>query len=114
MNAANPAPMKQTASRIAAIDWMRGLVMVLMVIDHAAMAFNRHHIDRDSAVYPDASVMDLPALEFFTRWITHLCAPSFVFLAGTALALSVERRVARGIDSWEIDRGILVRAAIIV
>jgi uncharacterized membrane protein len=113
MNAASLAPKKQTASRIATIDWMRGLVMVLMVIDHAAMAFNRHHIDRDSAVYPDASVMDLPAAEFFTRWITHLCAPSFVFLAGAALALSVERRVLRGINAWEIDKSILIRGAII-
>lgn len=67
--------------------------MILMVIDHAAMAFNRHHIDRDSAVYANAALMDLPAAEFFTRWMTRLCAPSFVFLAGAALALSVERRV---------------------
>jgi uncharacterized membrane protein len=92
---------------------MRGLVMIFMVIDHAAMAFNRHHIDEDSAFYPHASVMDLPSAEFFTRWITHLCAPAFVFLAGTALALSVERRVVKGVDSWEIDRGILIRGAII-
>jgi uncharacterized membrane protein len=87
--------------------------MILMVIDHAAMAFNRHHIDQDSAVYPHATIMDLPAAEFFTRWITHLCAPSFVFLAGTALALSVERRVSKGVAAWEIDKGILLRGAII-
>jgi uncharacterized membrane protein len=101
------------AQRVASIDWMRGLVMILMVIDHAAMAFNRHHIDEDSAFYANASVMDLPAAEFFTRWITHLCAPAFVFLAGTALALSVERRAIKGIDSWEIDKAILIRGAII-
>jgi uncharacterized membrane protein len=92
---------------------MRGLVMILMVIDHAAMAFNRHHLDHDSAVYANAALMDLPAAEFFTRWVTHLCAPSFVFLAGTALALSVERRVVKGINAWEIDKGILIRGAII-
>ena len=99
--------------RVAAIDWVRGFVMILMVIDHSAMAFNHYHIDRDSALYPDASVMDLPAAEFFTRWVTHLCAPAFVFLAGTALALSVERRVIRGESPWRIDKGILIPGAIV-
>jgi uncharacterized membrane protein len=90
-------PENPISQRIACIDWMRGLVMVLMVVDHAAMAFDRHHLDEDSALYANAGTMALPAAEFFTRWITHLCAPSFVFLAGVALALSVERRAIRGV-----------------
>jgi uncharacterized membrane protein len=57
--------------------------------------------------------MALPAAEFLTRWVTHLCAPTFVFLAGTALALSVERQVLRGVEAWTIDRAILTRGAII-
>ena len=100
-------------TRIAAIDWMRGLVMVLMIVDHASMAFDGTHQPKDSALYPDAMTAALPAGEFFTRWMTHLCAPTFVFLAGLSLALSVERRVARGVPAWEIDRSILVRGAII-
>jgi len=109
---APPAPAK--SHRIAAVDWIRGFVMLLMIVDHASMAFDRNHLSHDSALYADALTMALPADEFFTRWMTHLCAPTFVFLAGTALALSVERRVAKGIDPWEIDRGILLRGAIIV
>ena len=101
------------AGRIASIDWMRGLVMILMVIDHASMAFDGHHVAQDSAFYADAMSMELPAGEFFTRWITHICAPTFVFLAGTALALSIERRVAKGIKAWEIDKYIITRGAII-
>jgi uncharacterized membrane protein len=101
------------ATRVAAIDWMRGLVMILMIIDHASMAFDGHHVAHDSAFYPDAMTMALPAGEFFTRWITHLCAPTFVFLAGTALALSIERRVAKGAKPWDIDKNILKRGAII-
>jgi uncharacterized membrane protein len=92
---------------------MRGLVMLLMVIDHASMAFDGFHLDEDSALYAGAATMALPAGEFFTRWITHLCAPTFLFLAGAALALSVERRVAKGEDGWHIDKGILMRGAII-
>jgi len=104
---------RRGAVRIATIDWMRGLVMLLMVIDHASMAFDGSHLSEDSAMYPEAATMALPAAEFFTRWITHLCAPTFVFLAGTALALSVERKVARGANAWEIDKQILTRGAII-
>ena len=118
MSAPNPrvtpaAPADRLRQRVAAIDWMRGLVMILMIVDHASMAFDGSHLAKDSAWYPDAATMALPAAEFFTRWITHLCAPTFVFLAGTSLALSIERRVLKGVDGWEIDRNILVRGAII-
>ncbi len=99
--------------RIATIDWMRGFVMLLMVIDHASMAFDGEHIAHDSAFFPDAGTMALPTAEFLTRWITHLCAPTFVFLAGTSLAISIERRVARGLPARDIDRNILIRGAII-
>ena len=100
------------SKRIAAIDWMRGFVMVLMVLDHVSMAYNAQHNSSDSAaLYVTGSA--LPEFEFFTRWISHLCAPVFVFLAGTALAISVERKVARGIDSWQIDKDVLLRGAFI-
>lgn len=108
------APASATKShRLAAIDWMRGFVMMLMIVDHASMAFDGDHVAEDSALYAGAATMALPAAEFFTRWMTHLCAPTFVFLAGTALALSIERRVTRGMSAWQIDRDILVRGAII-
>ena len=87
---------KRPSIRIAAIDWMRGLVMILMILDHASMAFDGDHLAKDSALYADAATMALPAGEFFTRWVTHICAPTFVFLAGLSLALSVERRMASG------------------
>lgn len=110
---ATPTIVTAKSTRIAAIDWMRGLVMVLMVIDHASMAFDGGHLDEDSAMYPGAATMALPAGEFLTRWLTHICAPTFVFLAGVALALSVERRVAKGVNAWAIDKNILTRGALI-
>ncbi len=108
-----PAAAGGKSPRIATIDWMRGLVMVLMIIDHASMAFDRDHLSHDSALYADAATMRLPAAAFFTRWITHICAPTFVFLAGTSLALSVERRVLKGMNAWAIDKSMLIRGAII-
>jgi len=99
--------------RLVAIDWLRGLVMVLMVVDHASMAFDGTHNPLDSAMYPDAMTAALPAGEFFTRWMTHICAPTFVFLAGLSLALSAERKVAKGVPAGDIDRFILTRGAFI-
>jgi len=101
--------------RIASIDWMRGWVMVIMLIDHASMAFDGAHkkIAMDSARFPQADAIALPGFDFFTRWIAHICAPTFVLLAGSALALSAERRLAKGMNGWDIDKGMLIRGAII-
>lgn len=106
-------PVIVDANRLAAIDWMRGLVMVLMAIDHASLAFNGGRLSGDSwyAHEPGAA---LPAAQFFTRWITHLCAPTFVFLAGTALALSFERRRLAGARDRDLDRHLFKRALVIL
>lgn len=103
------------SQRIASIDWMRGLVMVVMLIDHASMAFDGSHkeIAMDSARFADAGIIALPAFAFFTRWIAHICAPTFVLLAGTSLALSAEKRAAKGLNAWVIDKGMLIRGGII-
>ena len=100
------------SQRISAIDWMRGFVMIIMVLDHVSMAYNAGHLAKDSAANYVPG-MALPAAEFFTRWISHICAPVFVFLAGTALAISVERKLAKGYDSKVIDKDILLRGAFI-
>ena len=100
------------SKRIAAIDWMRGFVMIIMVLDHVSMVYNRDHLSTDSAVNYILGT-PLPAFEFFSRWISHICAPVFVFLAGTALAISVERKLSRGFDSKGIDKDILIRGAFI-
>ena len=73
--------------RLPALDWMRGIVRVLMATDHASEAFNANRTITDSVLmYNWEQALD--ALEFAYRWISHLCAPTFLFLAGAALALS--------------------------
>jgi len=101
-----------SSKRIASIDWMRGFVMVLMMLDHVSMYFDTAHSSKDSAA-SYISGTALPAFDFFSRWISHLCAPVFVFLAGTALAISIERKVAKGFDGRKIDRDILLRGGFI-
>ncbi len=107
-----PALAPQKKKRLASVDWMRGVVMVLMVIDHASMAYNGDRVSRDSAA-TFSQGDPIPHLEFFVRWITHLCAPTFLFLAGVALAISIERRVQRGMEAKKIDRDILTRGFLV-
>lgn len=98
--------------RLPAIDWMRGIAMVLMAIDHASAAFNAGRLSTDSFfLYTPGTA--LPAAQFWTRWITHICAPTFLFLAGTAVALSIAKRLQSGSDAWSIDRHLLTRGLII-
>ena len=111
-NPSNAQPSLARPQRLASLDWMRGFVMILMIIDHASMAFNGSRLAVDSAGMYEIGTA-LPLDQFFTRWISHICAPTFVFLAGTALALSVERRLARGKSSWSIDRDMLIRGLFI-
>jgi uncharacterized membrane protein len=77
--------------RIRAIDWLRGLVIALMTVDHSGSVFDAAHMHGDTAALWKVG-SPLPAGEFLTRWITHLCAPTFFALAGASLALSAARR----------------------
>lgn len=70
-------------SRIDAIDVLRGLVMLLMALDHTR--------DFLTAGSFDPRDFNQPVL-FMTRWVTHICAPTFVFLVGLSLVLWQSRR----------------------
>jgi uncharacterized membrane protein len=78
-----------SSRRIAAVDVLRGLIMILMALDHTRDFFSK------AAVDPTDPMSSWPAL-FFTRWITHLCAPGFVALAGTSVYLQRQRGKTRG------------------
>jgi len=100
------------AKRLVAVDLLRGLVMVLMAVDHSSGVFNRGRVMLDGAFSWHAGT-PLPAAQFLTRWMTHVCAPTFVFLAGTSLALSTAHRLRKGESHASIDRHLLLRGAFI-
>lgn len=72
-----------TKERLNSVDLLRGLVMVIMVLDHVRDFF---HGTSQRISPEDLSKTD--SLLFFTRWITHFCAPVFVFLAGVGISFS--------------------------
>ena len=74
-----------TPSRLQAIDAFRGLIMIVMALDHVRDFFHR------SAFSPEDLARTTPVL-FFTRWITHFCAPGFAFMAGMGAFLWWSRR----------------------
>ncbi len=96
--------------RIRAIDWLRGLVIALMTVDHAGGVFDAAHMHGDAAARWTPGT-PLPAGEFLTRWVTHLCAPVFVLLAGASLVLSTERRRDEpGQTRFLVTRGLFIAA----
>jgi len=108
--------------RLIAIDWIRGFVMLLMAVDHSSMMFNAGRVAADSAYLMDPTSgapvwipgTEMGSAQFFTRWMTHLCAPTFLFLSGTSLALSLEKRARAGEASGSLDRHLLIRGLVIL
>lgn len=87
--------------RIASLDVVRGLIMVLMALDHARDFF---HIDAFRFAPEDLQQSNLAL--FFTRWITHLCAPLFLLLAGISISLYQEKKDTAATSSYVFFRGL--------
>lgn len=94
-------------NRIQSIDILRGLVMVIMALDHVRDFLYNAKLGEAADVAMDPTNMQTTfPLLFFTRWITHFCAPIFVFLAGVSVYLMCQRKSKKEISLFLIRRGI--------
>ena len=102
----NMTELTATRYRVQSIDILRGLVMVIMALDHVRDFFYKVDLGKaaDAALDPTNMQTTYPAL-FFTRWITHFCAPIFVFLAGTSVYLMCQRKSKKEVSLFLLKRG---------
>lgn len=98
---ASAATLPRSTYRIDSIDFLRGLVMIIMALDHTRDFFHTTAFTDD----PLNLATTTPAL-FLTRWITHFCAPVFVFLAGTSAFFQHQRKRTAALSRLLISRGL--------
>ena len=98
--------------RILPIDFVRGAVIVLMALDHASLFWNIGHNAGEGLQGYRPIFMDL--FQFLTRFITHYCAPTFIFLAGTGIALSEMKQKEKGLTQQEITLNFIIRGVILL
>src|SRR4051812_8153970 len=92
---------KRDTRRILSVDYLRGIVMIIMALDHVRDYF---HVTAQTADPLDLSTTT--PLLFFTRWITHFCAPVFVFLSGVSAYLAGRNKPLSVISTFLIKRGL--------
>jgi uncharacterized membrane protein len=81
---------KAVSQRIQSVDLLRGIVMVIMALDHT-----RDFLHTSAYHFSPEDLSKTYGFLFFTRWITHFCAPVFVFLAGVSVRLASAKRPGR-------------------
>jgi uncharacterized membrane protein len=94
---------RPTRARVDSVDLLRGIVMVIMMLDHT-----RDFVHRDVLAGLDPTDLSRTnVILFFTRWITHYCAPVFVFLAGTGAYFQFSRgKSKKDLARFLVTRGL--------
>src|SRR5438046_1471800 len=95
-----PNTIEPSRGRIDSIDLLRGIVMVIMMLDHT-----RDFVHNAAYQFDPTDLSRTNVALFLTRWITHFCAPVFVFLAGTGSYL----QFARGKSKRDLSRFLVTR-----
>ena len=98
--------------RLEFIDFTRGLVMILMAWDHVSGFWNPGKMSSEGLQGYVPPYEDL--VQFLLRFMTHVCAPTFMFLAGTSLALSTWKRRERGESEMDISKRMIARGTMML
>ena len=86
-------------ARIESIDVVRGMIMIIMALDHVRDFFGHSGLNPT-----DPATTTIPL--FFTRWITHFCAPVFFLLTGTGAYISLRRKTRPELSRFLFTRGL--------
>jgi uncharacterized membrane protein len=89
------------SNRVESIDVLRGIVMIVMALDHV-----RDYFHYDAFIYQPTDLSRTSVFLFFTRWITHFCAPVFVFLAGISAHLYGHNRTRKELGHYLLTRAL--------
>jgi uncharacterized membrane protein len=87
--------------RMWSIDLLRGAIMIIMALDHI-----RDYFHREAFLFDPLDLSQTNAATFFTRWITHFCAPVFMLLAGTSAFLSGQHKTKHQQSGFLLKRGL--------
>ncbi len=88
------------SKRIESIDLLRGIIMVIMALDHTRDFFHMKGMEDPLDLATTTPIL------YGTRWITHFCAPIFVFLSGLSVWLQSQRKSTKELSGFLISRGI--------
>lgn len=91
----------KSSARLFSIDALRGLVMIIMALDHV-----RDFFHAEAAVFSPTDLTRSTAILFFTRWITHFCLPVFMFAAGVGAGLFGQRAGTSRLSRFLLTRGL--------
>ena len=105
-------PGSERVERLWAVDALRGLLLVLMALDHANLFIARHHSSGEYWGGPFPAYKS--ALPFLVRFVTHLCAPGFFVLMGAGMALLSRARRRQGWTVWAVTRHFLLRGLLLM
>lgn len=90
-----------TFTRLTSIDLLRGTVMIIMALDHV-----RDYFHAAAFYYNPTDLSQTTPAIFFTRWITHFCAPVFMLLAGTSAYLAGKKKSKQELSMFLLKRGL--------
>ena len=103
--------MSEPVRRLESIDRLRGLIMVVMAIDHVSFMVGRFH---SGEMWAGLWTRYASPVAFLTRFVTHFCAPGFFFLMGVGISLLVDARGKQGWAAGRISRFVRIRGLLLV
>ena len=103
---------KKFTGRLNFIDFVRGIIMIIMAWDHVSGFWNQYHHGGEGILGRAPPFIN--TTWFLLRFVSHYCAPTFIFLAGTVLAISIARRLGQGESEKKITLHLIKRGLVLL